>query len=72
VGDTDRTMKTTTRRDELALWRRDRLVRAGFPPGLAAALAREPRVDLHRLIELTERGCPPALAARIMAPDDRP
>jgi hypothetical protein len=25
-------------------------------------------VDLHALIELVERGCPPVLAARILAP----
>jgi hypothetical protein len=28
-------------------------------------------MDLHELIELVERGCPPALAARILAPLDR-
>jgi hypothetical protein len=28
--------------------------------------------DLHALIELVERGCPPALAVRILGPlDDR-
>ena len=51
-------------------WRRDRLSEAGFSPGLAAELADDPRYDLHALIELTERGCPPELAARILAPLD--
>jgi hypothetical protein len=49
-------------------WRRRLLRRAGFPPALAAALARDGRYDLHALIGLTERGCPPALAERILAP----
>ena len=51
-------------------WRRDRLVDAGFPRGLATRLARDAGYDLHALIELVERGCPPSLAARILAPLD--
>ena len=51
-------------------WRRGRLLQAGFPPTLAAVLAGDARYDLHAIIELVERGCPPRLAARIMAPDD--
>jgi hypothetical protein len=54
-------------------WRRRRLIDAGFARPLAAALARDPRRDLHVLIELVERGCTPELAARILAPlDDDP
>jgi hypothetical protein len=53
---------------EVVSWRRDELVHAGFPPPLAAELARDPRYDLHALIELVERGCPPELAVRILAP----
>jgi hypothetical protein len=49
-------------------WRRRVLLRSGFPPHLAGALARDARYDLHALIELTERGCPPDLAGRILAP----
>ena len=49
-------------------WRRTRLTEAGFALPLAAALARDPRWDLHALIELVERGCDPELAARIVAP----
>jgi hypothetical protein len=48
-----------------------RLRAAGFPPALAAALARDGRVDLHALLELVDRGCRPDLAARIVAPLDR-
>jgi hypothetical protein len=56
--------------DEVADWRRDRLAGSGFAPALAAAIARDPRYDVHVLIELVERGCRPDLAARILAPLD--
>jgi hypothetical protein len=49
-------------------WRRDRLIEAGFPLPLASRLARDSRHDLHAVIELVERGCPPELALRILAP----
>lgn len=51
-------------------WRRARLRNAGFGTALSEELARECAVELHALIELVERGCSPALAARIMAPLD--
>ncbi len=51
-------------------WRRGRLLAAGFDPDLAARLATDCRIDLHAVLELTDRGCPPALAARILAPLD--
>jgi hypothetical protein len=53
-------------------WRTGRLVDAGFTRGLALRLARDTRYDLHALIELVERGCPPSLAVRILAPLDEP
>ena len=53
---------------EIQVWRRRRLLESGFPRSLAAQLAADARYDLHALIELTERGCPPRLAVRIMAP----
>jgi len=56
---------------ELASWRRDQLLNAGFPLPLAAHLARNPHYDLHALIELAERGCPPELAVGILAPLER-
>ena len=55
---------------DVAVWRREQLRRAGFPAPLAARLASDGRYDLHALIELVERGCPPALAERILAPLD--
>jgi hypothetical protein len=51
-----------------AAWRRARLAQAGFPPLLAARLARDARVDIHALLELVESGCTPYLAARIAEP----
>jgi hypothetical protein len=53
---------------EIVAWRRKRLHKAGFDNRLAEQLSRECAVDLHALIVLVERGCPPPLAARILAP----
>jgi hypothetical protein len=49
-------------------WRRRRLIAAGFEVALATRLARDDGVDLHELLNLRDRGCPPELAARITAP----
>jgi len=54
--------------DDVFAWRRTQLVRSGFPPQLAGRVARDGNYDLHRLIELGERGCAPQLALRILAP----
>jgi hypothetical protein len=51
-------------------WRRERLLEAGIAPEAAANLAWDCRIDLHALLELIDRGCPPDLAARILAPLD--
>jgi hypothetical protein len=51
-------------------WRRRRLLDTGFDGITSEVFAREVSVDLHELIQLVERGCPPDLAARIMAPLD--
>jgi hypothetical protein len=51
-------------------WRARRLIDAGFPIELAQRLARTDGIDLHRLLELVDRGCRPELAARILAPLD--
>lgn len=51
-------------------WRRDQLAHRGFPLPLAVQLSHDGRYDLHGLIELVERGCPPSLAVRILAPLD--
>jgi hypothetical protein len=58
------------RRAHIVGWRREQLRSAGFHCELASRLARDPRWDVHTLIELVERGCPPPLAVRILAPLD--
>jgi hypothetical protein len=55
---------------DVEAWRLRRLVDAGFPLPLALQLAAAPGVDLHALFALLDRGCPPELAARILAPID--
>jgi hypothetical protein len=52
-------------------WRREQLLGAGLTLELASRVARDDRFDLHALIELVERGCPPELAVRIVAPLDQ-
>ena len=64
---------TTTREgvgDDVVRWRREQLRRSGVPARLAARLAKDPRYDLHDLIDLVDRGCHPDLAVRILAPLD--
>ena len=64
-------LDTSRRHDvshEVASWRRNILVRAGFDTDFAEELARDARIDLHDLLELVDRGCPPELATRIVAP----
>jgi hypothetical protein len=51
-------------------WRRSRLRHAGFDAQLAGELAADMRYDLHAVLDLADRGCPPRLAARICAPLD--
>ena len=67
-------MQTTTPidhdADEVVRWRREQLVASGFASPAATRLAENAGYDLHALIELVERGCPPDLAARILAPLD--
>ena len=54
--------------EAVADWRREQLVRSGFDAELASRLARDGRYDLHAVIELVERRCPPDLAVRILEP----
>lgn len=55
---------------DVTTWRRCRLLEAGFEYELADRLAASRSVDLHALLQLVDRGCPPVLAARILAPFD--
>jgi RNA polymerase sigma-70 factor (ECF subfamily) len=52
----------------LLAWRIDRLRRAGCSNRLINLLVGESAYDLHALLDLIDRGCPPELAARILAP----
>jgi hypothetical protein len=54
---------------EVVAWRRRQLLAGGFGTLLADRLASTPGVDLHRLLSLVDRGCPPATAVRIAGPD---
>ena len=49
-------------------WRRCRLIEAGLPAALADSVAADPLYDLHALLQLLDRGCPPVLAVRITSP----
>ena len=63
-------MNTASELYDVARWRYHQLEQARFPAPLARLLACDRRVDLHAVIELAERGCPPHLAVRIVAPLD--
>jgi hypothetical protein len=58
--------------DPLQVWRFERLLAAGLSPELASSVSADPGYDLHALLELVDRGCPPELAPRILAPLDSP
>jgi hypothetical protein len=47
-------------------WRFDVLLRAGFDFEQAATVAAHVDVDLHRAVELIDRGCPTETAIRIL------
>jgi len=47
-------------------WRLEELLRAGYGPINAEALARQQRVDLHRACDLLAQGCSEELAASIL------
>ena len=53
---------------DVRTWRRCRLLEAGFTAETAERLAADRRYDLHALLELVDRGCPPPLAVRIVSP----
>jgi hypothetical protein len=55
-----------TEQEIVEQWRAEELEKAGYPDTVAAELAMRPDVDLHRAVELLERGCTPELAAQIL------
>jgi len=62
----DTTSVKDTEQELVERWRAQELERAGFPSEVASELAVRSDVDLHRAIELLERGCTPELAADIL------
>jgi hypothetical protein len=53
---------------DLIAWRHRQLLRSGFAAELAVRVAADRSHDIHALLELVDRGCPPDLAVRITAP----
>jgi hypothetical protein len=51
---------------EVLAWRFESLCRSGYDRDAAAVLAANVEVDLHDADDLVRRGCPHALAARIL------
>jgi hypothetical protein len=49
-------------------WRFHQLLTSELDMVQALELAEDQGVDVHELVELVGRGCPPELAARIVAP----
>ena len=58
----------TTTIQQVRVWRETVLIQAGFETELARRLADDADYDLHELLNLVDRGCPPDVAARILAP----
>jgi len=52
--------------ERVELWRAEELVRAGFDPSDAIALAARHDIDLHLAVELVRRGCPYETAIDIL------
>jgi hypothetical protein len=55
-----------TELERVERWRADELMRAGFDPASAIALASRLDIDLHQATELVDRGCSPELALQIL------
>jgi hypothetical protein len=52
--------------DRVESWRAEELIRAGYSPSDAVALAARHDIDLHRAVELLGQGCPIDLAIDIL------
>jgi hypothetical protein len=55
-----------TEQERIQRWRAGELVRVGFEPAAAAAIAARFDVDLHDAIALVRAGCEPELALQIL------
>jgi hypothetical protein len=52
--------------EQVERWRAAELERAGYPREAAARIAARHDIDLHRAVQLLERGCSPELALAIL------
>jgi hypothetical protein len=57
---------TETELERVEHWRAQELIRAGYEPSDAVALAARHDIDLHRAVELITQGCPYELAIDIL------
>jgi hypothetical protein len=55
-----------TEAERVQHWRAEELVRAGYEPGDAIALAARHDIDLHLAVALMENGCPYETAMDIL------
>jgi hypothetical protein len=55
-----------TEREKVEQWRAEELVRAGYDPSDALALAARHDIDLHFAVELIGHGCPYETAIEIL------
>ena len=55
-----------TEQDRVEHWRAEELIRAGYEPSDAVALAARHDIDLHRAVELIQQGCPYETAIEIL------
>ncbi len=55
-----------TELDRVESWRTEELIRAGYNPSDAIALAARHDIDLHEAVELLDNGCPIELAIDIL------
>jgi hypothetical protein len=59
-------VSTDTELERVEHWRAEELVRAGYDPSDAIALAARHDIDLHLAVELVEQGCPYETAIEIL------
>ncbi|HEX3267042.1 MAG TPA: hypothetical protein VHQ98_03555 [Gaiellaceae bacterium] len=55
-----------TEQEKVEHWRAEELVRAGYDPSDALALAARHDIDLHFAVELIQQGCPYETAIEIL------
>jgi hypothetical protein len=57
---------TETEKERVEHWRAEELVRAGYEPSDAIAMAARHDIDLHLAVELVQSGCPYETAIEIL------